>query len=102
MIFGNSSAAEFCQKTNNQDVGEFSVYLTGVNSTYVVATTPFRNFSGENTNARTRSRISLQARGAIAKYLNPGKNEVDVSMHGVQVKKLNCRGEDLIAFVLKR
>jgi hypothetical protein len=94
-------ALNLCGQKDSQTIDGFNVYRDEDSGRVLVATVPFSMMDKKTTSLLDRKSISLGARAAIARYLIPDSQTVEVVFRGLQTVKLRCRDKVFVAFVVK-
>ena len=94
-------ALNLCGQKDSQTIDGFNVYRDEESGRVLVATVPFSMMDKKTTSLLDRKSISLGARAAIARYLIPDSQSVEVVFRGLQTVKLRCRDKVFVAFVVK-
>jgi hypothetical protein len=94
-------ALNLCGQKDSQTIDGFNVYRDEESGRVLVATVPFSMMDKKTTSLLDRKSISLGARAAIARYLIPDSQTVEVVFRGLQTVKLRCRDKVFVAFVVK-
>lgn len=94
-------AANLCDEKDSKKIDNFNVYRNKESERLLVATVPFSMMDTKTTSSFDRKRIMLGARKAIARYLVPDSQSVEVVFRGLQTVKLRCRDKVFVAFVVK-
>jgi len=94
-------ALNLCGQKDSKTIDGFNVYRDEDSGRVLVATVPFSMMDKKTTSLLDRKSISLGARAAIARYLIPDSQTVEVVFRGLQTVKLRCRDKVFVAFVVK-